>query len=162
MCNIRFARLIGLFFIKQIINGSELPMTILNKSDILTGINNPKKIEIEALNGELWLRPLSSAEINEILQIEAQGYGTFNASSRQSSAVAEGKMNLAKMQEKSAEAKYVAVHKSINNPKNKDEWEIQELKQLGKNAIDEIYDKIMEISGVDVTERDVKQFPSNE
>jgi hypothetical protein len=135
---------------------------ILNKSDILQGINNPKKIEIEALNGELWLRPLSSAEINEILQVEAQGYGTFNASSKQSATLAEGKMNIAKMQEKSAEAKYLAIHKSINNPKNNDEWELQELKLLGKNAIDEIYNKVMEISGVEVTEGDVKRFPGNE
>lgn len=135
---------------------------ILNKSDILQGINNPKKIEIEALNGELWLRPLSSAEINEILQVEAQGYGTFNASSKQSATLAEGKMNIAKMQEKSAEAKYLAIHKSINNPKNTDEWELQELKLLGKNAIDEIYNKVMEISGVEVTEGDVKRFPGNE
>lgn len=135
---------------------------ILNKSDILQGINNPKKIEIEALNGELWLRPLSSAEINEILQVEAQGYGTFNASSKQSATLAEGKMNIVKMQEKSAEAKYLAIHKSINNPKNTDEWELQELKLLGKNAIDEIYNKVMEISGVEVTEGDVKRFPGNE
>lgn len=135
---------------------------ILNKSDILQGINNPKKIEIEALNGELWLRPLSSAEINEILQVEAQGYGTFNASSKQSATLAEGKMNIVKMQEKSAEAKYLAIHKSINNPKNNDEWELQELKLLGKNAIDEIYNKVMEISGVEVTEGDVKRFPGNE
>ena len=66
------------------------------------------------------------------------------------------------MQEKSAEAKYLAIHKSINNPKNNDEWELQELKLLGKNAIDEIYNKVMEISGVEVTEGDVKRFPGNE
>ena len=55
-------------------------MTVLRKADILMGVDSPKKIEIEALGGELWLRPLSSAEANEILNIEAQGYGTFNAS----------------------------------------------------------------------------------
>lgn len=137
-------------------------MAILTKADILNGIKNPKKIEIEALNGELWLRPLSSAEINEVLQVEAEGYGTFNASSRQSNAIAEGKMNIAKMQEKSAEAKYLAIHKSINNSKNNDEWEIHELEMLGKNAIDEIYNHIMDISGVEVTEGDVKRFPGNE
>ena len=137
-------------------------MAILTKSDILQGINNPKKIEIEALNGELWLRPLSSAEVNEILQIEAQGYGTFNASSRQKQTLAEGKMNLAKMQEKSAEAKYVAIHKSINNDKSNDEWTMEELKEFNKNAIEEIYEKVMDLSGVDVTEKDVKNFPENE
>jgi hypothetical protein len=137
-------------------------MTLLTKSDILQGINDPKKVEIESLNGELWLRPLSSAEIDEITNIEAQGYGTFNASSRQKNTVAEGKMNLPKMQEKSNEAKYTAIHKSINNDKYDEEWTLTELKQFNKKAINEIYEKVMDLSGVEVTEGDVKQFPENE
>ena len=137
-------------------------MAILTKSDILQGINDPKKVEIEALNGELWLRPLSSAEIDEITNIEAQGYGTFNASSRQKNTVAEGKMNLPKMQEKSNEAKYAAIHKSINNDKYDEEWTLTELKQFNKKAINEIYEKVMDLSGVEVTKGDVKNFPENE
>lgn len=137
-------------------------MTLLTKSDILQGINDPKKVEIKSLNGELWLRPLSSAEIDEITNIEAQGYGTFNASSRQKNTVAEGKMNLPKMQEKSNEAKYTAIHKSINNDKYDEEWTLTELKQFNKKAINEIYEKVMGLSGVEVTEGDVKQFPENE
>lgn len=137
-------------------------MTLLTKSDILQGINDPKKVEIKSLNGELWLRPLSSAEIDEITNIEAQGYGTFNASSRQKNTVAEGKMNLPKMQEKSNEAKYTAIHKSINNDKYDEEWTLTELKQFNKKAINEIYKKVMDLSGVEVTEGDVKQFPENE
>ena len=80
-------------------------MTVLTKADILMGVDSPKKILIEALGGELWLRPLSSAEANEILNIEAQGYGTFNASNIRGQTTTDGKMNLAKMQEKQAEAK---------------------------------------------------------
>ena len=137
-------------------------MSILSKSEILQGINNPQKIQIEALNGELWLRPLSSAEVNEVQNIEAQGYGTFNATNRQNQTTTDGKMNLAKMQEKTAEAKYIAIHKSINNPKNKDNWEIDEIKQFKSDAINEIYDHIMKLSGVEITEADVKQFPENE
>ena len=75
-------------------------MTILTKADILQGIDTPKKIKITSLNGELWLRPLSSAEVNEILNIEAQGYGTFDASNNRGQTMANAKMNLAKMQEK--------------------------------------------------------------
>lgn len=137
-------------------------MSILSKSEILQGINNPQKIQITALNGELWLRPLSSAEVNEVQNIEAQGYGTFNATNRQNQTTTDGKMNLAKMQEKTAEAKYIAIHKSINNPKNKDTWEIDEIKQFKSDAINEIYDHIMKLSGVEITEADVKQFPENE
>ena len=137
-------------------------MSILSKSEILQGIDNPQKIQITALNGELWLRPLSSAEVNEVQNIEAQGYGTFNATNRQNQTTTDGKMNLAKMQEKTAEAKYIAIHKSINNPKNKDTWEIDEIKQFKSDAINEIYDHIMKLSGVEITEADVKQFPENE
>lgn len=133
-------------------------MAVLNKANILLGVDAPKKIMITALEGEIWLRPLSSAEVNEVLQIEAQGFGTFNASSNRGTTQTEGKMNLPKMQEKQAEAKYTAILKSINNDKNDDEWKFNELEQLPTNVIDEIYDKIMELSGVDTTERDVKNF----
>ena len=137
-------------------------MTVLTKSDILMGIDNPKKIMIKALGGELWLRPLSSAEVNEILNIEAQGYGTFNATSNRGQTMTDGKMNLPKLQEKQAEAKYTAIHKSLNNEKTSDEWTLEEIKQFRNDAINEIYDHIMKLSGADVTERDVKQFPEDE
>ena len=137
-------------------------MTILTKSSILQGINTPKKIKIESLNGELWLRPLSSAEVDEILHIEAEGYGTFNASNNRGQTMADAKMNLAKMQEKQAEAKYIAIHKSINNDKNNDDWELDEIKQFPHDAVQEIYDQVMELSGAEVTVVDVKNFPENE
>jgi hypothetical protein len=137
-------------------------MTVLTKSDILQGIKNPKKIKIEALNGELWLRPLSSSEVDEILNTEAQGYGTFNATSKRGKTMTDGKMNLPKLQEKQAEAKYLAIYKSINNQKNNDEWEIDEIKQFRNDAVNEIYDHVMELSGVDTTERDVKEFLEDE
>ena len=135
-------------------------MTVLTKSDILEGIDTPKKIMIKALNGEIWLRPLSSAEVNEVLNIEAQGYGTFNATNNRGNTKADGKMNLAKMHEAQAEAKFTAIHKSINNDKG-DEWSFDEIKQFRTDAIDELYDKVMELSGVEVTEQDVKNFPEN-
>ena len=134
---------------------------VLTKSDILQGIKNPKKVRIDNLNGEIWLRPLSSAEVDEILNIEAQGYGTFNAKTVQGKANADAKMNLAKMQEKQAEAKYIAIHKSINNDNNKDGWELHEIKQLPADAITEMYDKIMDLSGASVTTKDVESFPED-
>ena len=93
-------------------------MAILTKATILNGIDNPQKVKIETLKGEIWLRPLSSAEVNEVMNIEAQGMGTFNAAQIKGQTKADAKMNLAKMQEKQNEATYIAIHKSINNPKN--------------------------------------------
>ena len=136
-------------------------MAILTKATILNGIDNPVKVEIEALQGEIWLRPLSSAEVNEVLNIEAEGLGTFNASNIRGQTSTDGKMNLAKMQEKQNEAHYIAIHKSINNDKNNDEWTIDELQQLPSDAIKEMYDQVMKISGAEVTTQDVKQFPED-
>ena len=136
-------------------------MTILTKSDILQGIDNPQKILIEALNGEVWLRPLSSAEVDEVLNIEAEGYGTFNAQAIRGQTNTEAKMNLPKIQEKQAEAKYLAIHKSINNPRNSDEWELTEIKQLPADAVSEMYEKVMDLSGASVTTQDVESFPED-
>ena len=137
-------------------------MSLLSKANILQGVDSPRKVKIESLDGEIYLRPLSSAEVNEILNIEAQGYGTFNATSNRGQTMADGKMNLPKMQEKQAEAKYTAIHKSINNDKNNDEWSFDEIELLPSNAINEIYDQVMKLSGADVSERDVKNFPEDE
>lgn len=136
-------------------------MAILTKSNILQGIKEIRKVNIKSLQGELYLRPLSSAEVNEIINIEAEGYGNFEASNQNNNALAKGKMNLAKMQEASNRAKYEAIHKSINNERNNDEWTIEDLHQLPKNAIDEIYEQVMTLSGADATEADVKNFPEN-
>lgn len=135
-------------------------MAVLKKSDILLGIDDPREITINSLGGEIYLRPLSSNEINKVTNIEAEGYGSFEATTRKKSADASGKMNLKKMNEALAEAQYEAIYLSINNPKN-DEWSKDEIKALKTDAITELYDKIMEISGANTTEADIKRFPEN-
>jgi hypothetical protein len=137
-------------------------MTILKKSDILLGIDEPRKIMIESLGGEIYLRPLSSAEVNKVVEIEAEGLGNFEASNLNRKTSATGKMNLKKMNEASAKAQYEAIYLSINNPKNEDEWTKEELQSLRKDAITELYEKIMEISGANTTEQDMKKFPEDE
>ena len=134
-------------------------MAILTKSDILQGIKRTKKVHITALNGELYLRPLSSAEVNEITNIEAEGYGTFNAKQSRGEALADAKMSLPKMQKATAKAKYTAIELSLDNDKNNEKFTYDDLQYFPINAIDEIYDHIMKLSGADVTERDVKKFP---
>ena len=134
-------------------------MAILKKSDILLGIDEPRKVEIKALGGEIYLRPLSSAELTRVTSIEAEGFGNFQASNIRRNTEAKGEMNLAKMNEATAKAQYEAIFLSINNPKNSDEWEKEDLELLHKDAINELYDNIMRISGAETTEEDVKNFP---
>lgn len=134
---------------------------VLKKSDILLGIDEPRKVLIESLGGEIYLRPLSSAEINKVVSIEAEGYGNFEASNNNRNTQAKGKMNLAKMNAAAAKAKYEAIFLSINNPGNDEEWTLQELQMLKTNAIDELYDIIMDMSGANTTNEDVKKFPED-
>ena len=135
-------------------------MAILKKSDILLGIDDPRKITIETLGGEVYLRPLSSSEVNEVVSIESKGYGVFDAKTRGKNADATGKVNLAKVNEAAAESKYQAIFLSINNPKN-EEWTMEELQKLHSDQIDELYESVMRISGAEITEADVKRFPEN-
>ena len=135
-------------------------MAVLKKSDILLGIDDPREVTIESLGGEIYLRPLSSSEINKVTSIEAEGFGSFEASNRNKKTEASGKMDLKKMNEATAKAQYEAIYLSINNPKN-DEWSKDEIKALKTDAITELYDKIMEISGANTTEADIKRFPEN-
>ena len=135
-------------------------MAILKKSDILLGIDDPRPITIESLGGEVYIRPLSSSEVNEIVNIEAKGYGVFDAKTRGKTADASGKMNLAKLNDAEAEAKYQAIYLSINNPKG-DEWTLEELQALHSDQIDELYENVMRISGAGITEEEVKRFPED-
>ena len=144
-------------------------MAILKKSDILFGIDNPREIRIESLDGELWLRPLSSAEITEIVNIEAEGYGKWEATNTQKGrrlekgeALTKGHMDLAKLNSAEARAKYETVYKSLDNPKNEDDpWSLEDIKLLPQDVIDEIHEKVFDISGANTSEADVKRFPED-
>lgn len=135
-------------------------MAILKKSDILLGIDDPRKITIKTLGGEVYLRPLSSSEVNEVVGIESKGFGLFDAKAMGRNADATGKVNLAKVNEAAAESKYRAIFLSINNPKN-DEWSMEELEKLHSDQIEELYENVMRISGAETTEADVKRFPED-
>lgn len=147
-------------------------MAVLTKSSILNGINQPQKVEIESLGGELWLRPLSSAEVDEIINIEARGFGKFEATNtnrtkgkriQKGESISRGQMDVTKMNEAEAKAKYTAIFKSLDNPKNEDDpWEYEDITHLPPNVTKEIKDKIDEISGVNVSEDDVEDFPEDE
>lgn len=147
-------------------------MAVLTKSSILNGIDKPQKIMIESLGGELWLRPLSSAEVDEIVNIEAKGYGKFEATNtnrtkgkrlQRGESISKGQMDVSKMNEAEAKAKYTAIYMSLDNPKNEDDpWEYGEITKLPPKVTKEIKMKVDEISGVEVSEEDIEDFPEDE
>lgn len=137
-------------------------MTVLTKSAILEGINKVEKVEIKSLDAEMWLRPLSAAELDEIEAIEAKGMGVVEQNTTSLQAAQSVKLDVFKITTSSAKAKYEKICKSLDNPKNQDDpWTVEEIQQLPKSAINEINDKVNELSGVEVTSQDVKKFPEN-
>lgn len=150
---------------------------IIRISDIVDGTNKEEKYMIKSLNGEVWLRPLSQKEINEISEIEAAAIGTFetneksnNRSSRsrsiKSQLESKGKLSVLKTTQAQNQAKIKAVAYSLDNSKYAEEKELiteEELLKAPSNVIEEIYEKVQEISGLNNTEleSDVEEFPQN-
>lgn len=143
-------------------------MALLKKSDILKGINDPEKITINALDGELWLRPLSNSELDEIDKIESKGMESYKTTSKsrgrvQGETVANGEINVYKATVNSAKARTRKIEMSLDNPKNQDDpWTEDDINQLKRDAIEELIEKIDALSGVGVTEGDIDKFPEDD
>lgn len=150
---------------------------IIRISDIVDGTSKEEKYMIKSLNGEVWLRPLSQKEINEISEIEAAAIGTFetneksnNRSARsrniKSQLESKGKLSVLKTTQAQNQAKIKAVAYSLDNSKYAEEKELiteEELLKAPSNVIEEIYEKVQEISGLNNSEleSDVEEFPQN-
>lgn len=136
---------------------------VLRKEDILGGINNIQKCNIESLGGEIYLKPLSESQLNELDLIEAKAMGVYESSQRgRSDALNKGKINLAKATEASNEAKIAKIKLSINNEKNPDTWTEEDIGLLPRNAVEELIENINEISGINTTTREVEKFPEDQ
>ena len=150
---------------------------IIRISDIIDGTNKEEKYMIESLEGEVWLRPLSQKEINEISEIEAAAIGTFetneksnNRSARsrniKSQLESKGKLSVLKTTQAQNQAKIKAVAYSLNNSKYDEEKENiteEKLLEAPSNVIEEMYSKVQEISGLNNNnlESDVEEFPQD-
>lgn len=143
-------------------------MAVLKRADILKGVNKIEKVTIKALDGELFLRALSSAEIDEITDIEAKGFGEYETNNKTLShrgkvkneeSNSKAKINVSKVNKKSNEAVYTMIHKSLSNKEyENDPFTYDDITKLSKDAINELKDKIREISGWTTTDEDVENF----
>lgn len=145
-------------------------MTLLTKADILEGIENIQLKQIKALNNkELWLRPLSSAELDEINYIELEGIGTLEQSAKSRDAnvanaaiTQSNKFNVLNVTKASDNAEYILIEKSLDNKKyQEDPWKLDDIKKFPKPAIKELVKIVNNISGVEVTTQDIKKFPED-
>lgn len=147
----------------------------ITKEQILNSVDKPELVYIEALNDEIPLRPLSKTELIQVEKIESKAYGIFETSEtahrkgmRQNKQVnsevnTKGKVDLAKQSEASFKGKVAAIHLSINNDHVEAEnWDKNEIERMPGKVFDEIFEKVQELSGIDITEDDVDQFPEDE
>lgn len=147
----------------------------INISDIINGTESVKRVTIKSLDGEVCLRPLSQAEINEISEIEAAAIGTFEtneisnnrtARSRniKSQIESKGKLSVLETTQAQNRAKIKAVAYSLDNKEYANEQFTEEdLLKAPSAVIEEIYAYVQKISGLNDTEleSDVEEFPQN-
>lgn len=146
-------------------------MAILKKSQILQGINDPKQINIKSLDGELWLRPLSVSELDEIDQIEAKMMESYETNERanvqgrnvrSAETTSKGKLNMVKAAKYRAEARNMKIFKSLDNPKNNDDpWTLEEIGSLSQDTVNEIVEQIDILSGLTVSKNEIDNFPED-
>ena len=133
---------------------------VLTKNEILKGINNIQKINIKSLGGEVYLRPLSETELKEVEMVEAKGMGVFESTQKgRREAMNKGKIDLVKATDATYNSKLTKIQVSINNDKNPDKWTLDEIGELPRNAINELIEKIDELSGIETTKQEVDTFP---
>lgn len=148
-------------------------MAILKKSDILNGIRKVEACKIESMDGYMYLRPLSQAEINQVDEIEAKAMGVFETNEKaqrgrrqkpKSMVESRGKIYLDKQQKAAAQAQTKAIYLSLKNEKNtgNEEWSETDVEQMPHQVFVEVFSHVKKISGVDEdTEEDVNNFPKN-
>lgn len=147
----------------------------LNISDIISGTKKVEQYTIKSLDGDVYLRPLSQAEINEISEIEAAAIGTFetneksnNRSSRsrniKSQLESKGKLSVLKTTQAQNQAKIKAVAYSLDNSEYEDEkFDEETLLKAPSAVIEEIYGYVQELSGLNNQnlDKDVEEFPQD-
>ena len=145
-------------------------MVVVKKSDILSGIKKIEKVKLDALDGgEMYLRPLSQAEINEVDEIEAKAMGIFETNETahrgrrqkpKSVVESRGKINLDLQQKAQHQAKTKAIYMSLDNEKNVGEeaWTETDIGQMPHRLFEELFVNVRRISGIEIDEEDVDNF----
>ena len=145
---------------------------VLSISEILNGKDENIECEIESLGGSIYLRPLTSGEWDKIDEIKQKDLGdytinekTFTKKKRRVKGEMESraKFNINASSKATKKAMYEAIFLSTNNDDNPEKWTREQIKQLQKNQVTEIYEKIEEISGAneDDLEEEIEDFLEN-
>lgn len=130
---------------------------ILTKNALLKGKNDIKSYRIESANGEVYLRPLTQAEVLTYQSMTAEGLGSFNADNTRHGLQTKGKIDIKKTTLANGEAQAYAVALSLSCKEEK--YTPEEVGLFEAKVFDEIFKIVAEISGIDLdAEKEVENF----
>jgi len=118
----------------------------LKKSDILQG-QKCKKVPVEALDGEVWIRRLTDPEVADIQAVMASDQSKMTIKGDKV-IEEETEIDARTAMKNSRKSRHAAIAYSLTNEKSGEEWEPEEVAEgLSPDAIDELAHKIAEFSG---------------
>lgn len=150
-------------------------MVIIDKSDLFGGKNKIEKVKLESADKEVFLRPLTRAEVSVCEAIENKALGDYTTNEQtnrkgrrqkpKSHVTTEGKVNIEKVTKANFESECKMIHYSWDNEENTKRGLTLTEEEIGKMhppIFAELITHIKRISGLDITEDDVKDFPEDE
>ncbi len=115
------------------------------KADILQGTKRKERIYVEALDGEVTIRPLNSGEFQQVEILKTVAGLTVKGKPQDRDFEAEGlEINLEQMQMNDFEGDCLAVSLGLVDEK----WTTDEVKQMPVGAVKEIAQAIYDLGGV--------------
>lgn len=131
-------------------------MPILTKEALLKGSKNIQKIELTTIDGSVYMKPLTQAEVTHYNSITAKAMGVIETGRRLNNV----KVNVEKSTKATHEAQCYALSVSLSCKEQ--DYSEDEVAQLDGALFRELFQHCSEISGLDVNvEEDVEQFLEN-
>lgn len=148
-------------------------MGLIDKADLFGGKNKVEKIKLE--NGkDVYLRPLTRAEVSQCEAIENKALGDYTTNEQsnrrgrrqkpKSHITTEGKVNIEKATKAAFESECKMIYLSWDNEENtKRDITLteEEVGDIHPKLFNELVFHVKEISGLNITEDDVKTFPED-
>lgn len=132
-------------------------MKVLSKAAILKGVEHVETVEVKSLGGKVKIRPLSSGEWNTILVESQKGLGEVELNvggfGRTDGVLS---IDLSKQTASDFRSKIRAVALALSV--GGEEWTEDEVEALPNGAVEELFEHVKTISGIELQEREVDDF----
>lgn len=130
----------------------------LTKAQILQGRNYTEEVHVDALDGEVLVRVLTSGEVEQIKAVPARGMSlSFEdldaAQAEGAQADARLNMDMEQMFLSQSEARFMTVAWGLSTPGD-EAWTVEDARSLGSEAVEQIAKEVWRISNVSEADLD--------